>query len=364
MQMKYLVLLLTATTFLNNLVASEKTATPDPKIIPITTQQPEEKKVYPIAIIGAGAAGTMAVNRAVLNNIETLLFAGANRERRSGCGNWVRKVDNVPGLAGYERTVLELRNETLQQLAQTPLKQNLYVIEDSITSIKKEANYFKLIDGAGRIFFAKYVLMATGIMQEQPHIQDTIRPILKYANGQTVAYCTLCDGHRCFGKRTAVIGYSESAGETALKLQEMYQLESMTILTNGRRGEFSPELANKIKAKKIKVIEAPIQEVLGNAELKQLTGFELDTGAEVDAEIAFVALGIRPNNQLAKQIGAQLDDRGLVLTNTCGETSVPNLFVAGDLRANSLKQIYTAWQQAVECIQLINQRLRDNPQPK
>jgi thioredoxin reductase (NADPH) len=75
--------------------------------------------------------------------------------------------------------------------------------------------------------------------------------------------------------------------------------------------------------------------------------------------MAFVSLGIRPNNQLALQLDAQVDESGLVITDKNGETSVENLFVIGDLRSNSMKQIYTAWQQAVESVQLINRRMRE-----
>ncbi len=356
----YVILFLISTMSLHHVItAVETSGLSDPKEIPVTTKNPEEKKIYPIAIIGAGAAGTMAVKRAVLNNNEVLLFTGAKQARRCSRGNWVRKIDNIPGLGKYERPILELRNEVLQELTQSPLSHNLYVIEESVSFIEKDIDFFKLTDGTGRIYCAKYVVMATGIMDEQPRIQGSIDPILKYANGQTIAYCSLCDGHRSFGKKTVIIGHSESAANIALLLLEKYQLTSMTILTNGKIHEFTPELLKQIQNKNINILEAPIKEVLGNKEQKQLTGFVLENDHAVEADIGFIALGIRPNNQLALQIGAQVDESGLVITDLNGESSIPNLFIAGDLRANSMKQIYTAWQHAVDSIQLINQRIRE-----
>lgn len=328
--------------------------------IPVATKQPEEKKIYPVAIIGAGAAGTMAVERTVLNNNEVLLFTGAKQEQRRSRGNWVRKVDNVPGLAKYERTILQLRNEVLDQLTHSPLSQNLYVIEDSVYSLQKKDDCFELIDGHDRIYYANYVILATGMMDEQPHIQGTIRPILKYSNGQTAAYCALCDGHRSFAKKTVVIGYSESAANVALLLSERYQSKHMTILTNGYSPAFTSDQLVKLQCRNIAIIETPIAKIVGDEQLKQLSGFILESGDTVDAEFCFVALGIRPNNQLALQVGARVDDKGLVITDSNGESSIDNLFVAGDLRANSLKQIYTAWQTAVESVQVINQRIRSS----
>lgn len=336
-----------------------KTEVPDPKVIPVTTKAPDEKKVYPIAIIGAGAAGTMAAKRAVLNNHKVLLFTGARQEQRRSRGNWVRKVDNVPGLAKYKRTILELRNEVLQELVNSSLSPNLYVIQDSVTSLEKQGNLFKLADGSGHIYSVKYVVMATGIMDEQPKIQGSIRPILKYANAQTVAYCALCDGHRSFGKKTVVIGYSDAAASTALALLARYQMASITLLTNGNSLKVSPTLSKQLEEKNVRIVESPIKEILCDEGQKKLTGFLLENGKTVEAGMGFVALGVRPNNQLALQMGVEVNADGLVLTNLNGESSIPNLFVAGDLRADSMHQIYTAWQHAVDVVQLIDQRLRE-----
>lgn len=330
---------------------------PDPKIIPITTEQPQEGKKYPIAIIGAGAAGTMAANRGVLNNDEVLFFTGSKEIQKSSRGYWVRKVDNIPGLSKYERTLLELRNEVLDELSRSPLSHNLYVIEDSVCSIEKEDDFFKLFDGSGRTYYAKSVVLATGIMDVQPNIQGSIRPILKYANAQSAVYCALCDGHRCYAKKTVVIGHDQSAAETALLLSDKYQLKQLTIVTNGQKAEFSPLLIKKLEEKKISIKESPIMEILGDQ--KQLWGFKLESGETAEAEIAFIALGFRPNNQLALQLGAKINGRGLVITNSSNESSIRNLFVIGDLQADTMKQIYTAWQQAVEVMLLINCRLID-----
>lgn len=342
-----------------NMNAQDINKRPDPKIIPISTQQPTEQKIYPIGIIGAGAAGTMAINRSILNNQETLLFTGRPQERKKSCGNWVRKIENIPGLAKYERAILEMRNDTLKELAQSPTKHNLYVIEDSIFTIETQPSYFKLTDASGHTYFVQYVLLATGIMYEQPQIQGTIRPILKYANGRTVVYCPTCDGHRSYGKKTTVIGHSNSAASTALLLSQRYPLKNLTILTNGHKPEFSQEMLSQLQALQINIIENPITEIFGNAEQGQLSGFGFNTGHTIPSEIAFVSLGIRPNNQLALQLGAQVDSQGLVITNSICESSVPNLFVVGDLRANSPKQIYTAWQQAADTVLIINKRIRE-----
>jgi thioredoxin reductase (NADPH) len=63
-------------------------------------------------------------------------------------------------------------------------------------------------------------------------------------------------------------------------------------------------------------------------------------------------------NELAKMLGADLDQRGFVITDPKGKSSVNGLYVAGDLRANAKKQIYTAWDHAVDSADDINLHIR------
>lgn len=339
------------------LLTSCQVVQPVPETIQEMIPVRDENHVYPIVIIGSGAAGTMAVKRAILNNNEVLLFMGASQERRRSRGNWVKKVDNIPGLEQYARPILELRNETLADIYQGPFSQNLCTVEDSVVQIEKTGDLFKLTDGSGTVYYGKYVLLATGIMDEQPNIQGSIRPILDFSNGQTVAYCLVCDGHRCLNQNTVVIGYSESAATGAMLLAEKYHPPSLAIITNGNAPEFSENTLEKLKQNHIAIYTSSVLNVEGDRGIRQLQGFTLESGEFVSADMGFVMLGIRPNNQLALQLDAKVDSRGLVLTDSSGESSVSNLFIAGDLRSGSMKQIYTAWQHSVECMQQINARL-------
>lgn len=156
-------------------------------------------------------------------------------------------------------------------------------------------------------------------------------------------------------------GVSISAASVALILSEKYRPPEMTVLTNGKRPEFSVELLTRIRAAGIRIIESPIVKI--SDKKNQLSGFQLENGESVECEIGFVSLGIRPNNDLALLIGAQVDDTGLVITDSNGESSVPNLFIVGDLRSKSRKQIYTAWEHAVDSIQVITRRISDARNP-
>ena len=87
-------------------------------------------------------------------------------------------------------------------------------------------------------------------------------------------------------------------------------------------------------------------------------GISSQNGEIVETDFTFISLGMIVYNELAVSLGADVDKRGFVLTDEKGESSIPNLFVAGDLRANSMKQIYTTWNHAVESADKINGRIR------
>jgi thioredoxin reductase (NADPH) len=154
-----------------------------------------------------------------------------------------------------------------------------------------------------------------------------------------------------------IIGHEEEAAKAALLLAARYHPSKLTLLTNGKKGSFSQETLHLLQEKQIHIAEQPIEKILG-AKKGVLKGFELSSSKKIDADIGFVYLGVRPNNALALQLKAEIDNKGLVVTDEQGESSIPNMFVIGDLRSGSMKQIYTAWQHAVDVVQVIDRRIR------
>ena len=80
----------------------------------------------------------------------------------------------------------------------------------------------------------------------------------------------------------------------------------------------------------------------------------------IQVDMSFVSLGMIIYNELAKQLGADLDERGFVKGDESGLTSIDGLYVSGDLKANTRKQVYTAWDNAVSAATAINLILRTN----
>ena len=60
---------------------------------------------------------------------------------------------------------------------------------------------------------------------------------------------------------------------------------------------------------------------------------ELGSGRTVDAEMVILSIGVRPENQLAKEAGLELGPRGVVATNKHMQTSDPDIYAVGDAAA-------------------------------
>ena len=324
---------------------------------------------YEIAVIGAGAAGSMGVLRAVLNNRETILFKGSKQTAKRSRAMWVRKVVNMPLMFDKKMAITESVNETLKWIeSHEYFSQKLTSVADEVQSISKaEDGSFILTDSKMNSYKARFILLATGIMDVQPEIMGSIKPILPFANKGDVDYCIRCDGHKVINKIAATVGHNSTAAWVAVLLHERYNPPEMKIFTNGKSPEwFADEtLSRLIKLYKIKVIEGSILDIVADSE-KNMKAFKIAAPREGDpnahmeeaVEIAFPMLGQIAYNALAKQIGAELTDRGNVKTNEKGETNISGFYVAGDLREGKKYQIYTAWDTAVDSIDDMDLKLR------
>lgn len=322
------------------------------------------KKIYPVCVIGGGSAGIMAALRTVLNNDECLFFPGSPKDKKKSRALWVKKVENIPGLLKYDRGIEEPNNETIQWIEQSPYKNKLIHNKNTgVVTLKKIDNVFEIIDSKNQIHFANYVILCTGVMDVQPEIAGGIESIFNYANAQTVNYCLLCDGHHVLNKRVSIVGHSNSAAWAAIMLFERYSPLDMSIITHGKIPEFQKETQLLIDRYGIRIIQKTISQIQGREKGKFLDGFVFDDGQSIETDICFISLGMIVYNELAKQVGAELDERGFVKADESGLTSVRNFYVAGDLKANTKKQIYTAWDNAVNAANAINMKIRADKRP-
>ena len=319
-----------------------------------------ENKVYSVCVIGGGSAGVMAALRTVLNNDECLLFPGTPKNKKRSRAFWVSKVENMPAHFSFKKGIEDPNKEVISWIESSSFADKLiYKKNEGVESLEKKDDLFIIHSSKGDLYYCRFVILCTGIMDVQPEINGTIAPILPYANVQLADYCLRCDGHHSLNKNISIFGNGDGAAWVGIMLKERYDCPSVTILTNGEKvKDFSKEVKNLIQKYNIEIISERVTEVIGDHRGKSLDGYKIDTGEIIDTDFTIISLGMIVYNELAIQVGAELDSRGFVITNKYGESSTSGMFVAGDLRANAKKQIYTAWDHAVDSADKINSLIR------
>ncbi len=315
-------------------------------------------KIHDVAVIGGGSAGAMAALRVVLNNDECLFFPGSPKDKKRSRAFWVAKVENMPGHLQYKKGIEEPNRESLNWLAEGPFKEK-FIWKKNIGVIsltKNDDGTFTLIDSKNETYQARYVILCTGVMDVQPIINGTIETIYPYANIQLADYCLRCDGHHVLNKKVAIFGHNSSAVWVGIMLYERYK-SPITILTNGEVPVFDEEVTTLMKRYNFSVVTDSVTEIIGTPKENILNAF-ICGDKKVEVDFAFISLGMIVYNELAKMVNANLDQRGFVTTDNKGKSSVEGLYVAGDLRANMKKQIYSAWDMAVDSADEINTLIR------
>lgn len=319
-----------------------------------------------VAVIGGGSAGIMAALRVVLNNNKCLLFPGAADDKKASRAMWVKKIENMPAHFNYKRGIEEPNAEVLKWISESDFSQNLRNFENTgIKKIKKLANgKFELHDSAGDSHEVEFVVLCTGVMDVQPLFGGSIEPIFPFANAQLIDYCLRCDGHHILNKSTAVIGHTTSAAWVSIMLYERYRPPSMHLLSHGEKFEYDETTREIMDMYGIQRHQSTILKLHGDAKENRFEGFTLENGSRLSVNMGFISLGMIVYNDLAKQVNAAVDARGFVVADNSGLTNVAGFYVAGDVMAGVKKQVYTAWDTAVNAADAINMRIRSSDREK
>ena len=183
---------------------------------------------------------------------------------------------------------------------------------------------------------ARTIIIATGASARHIGLPSE----LKYL-GMGVSSCATCDGPLCKGKVVAVVGDSDAACNEALYLSG---LASKVYLITKREGLRAVKAdADRVAAdERIEVLTGTVlMEVLGDG--YGVTGIRLERSGKVfDIEVfgLFVAIGRTPQTGLFKG-QLELDGKGRIVSDGV-KTSVPGVFVAGDVRTTDFPQAVTA----------------------
>ena len=278
-----------------------------------------------IVIIGAGPAGISAALYAARGNMNPLVI-------NNGIGA-LEKAEKIENYYGLEQPLSgkELYERGISQAEALGVR----ILDAEVLGISG-FDTFTVKTTAGD-FDTVSVILATGGKRSAPKI-----PGLKEFEGRGVSYCAVCDAFFYRGKEVAVVGNGEFALHEAEELRNVTQ--DVTIYTDGKEPEFSREHPIAVNTMKIQAIEGD-ERVSGIRLKSDVSMQEAGTGADSEApensfypaDGVFVALGTAGSTEIARQMGAEITDKGNIKTDEEMATTIPGLFAAGDCTGGLLQ---------------------------
>jgi len=283
-----------------------------------------EKDPFDVLIIGGGPAGATAAIYAARKGIRT----GIVTDRFGGQVLDTAGIENFTSINHTEGTELAARME--EHVREYDV--DIMVSQRAKRIEKKELIEVELENGG--ILKAKTIIIATGARWREIGV-----PGEKEFRKKGVTNCPHCDGPLFAGKNVAVIGGGNSGIEAAIDLAGI--CKHVTVL------EFLPELkADSVLQDRLRSL--PNVTVITNAETKEITGtdrvngltyIDRKTGGEhhIDVDGVFVQIGLVPNTSWLE--GTVEMERGEIIVDERGATSMPGVFAAGDCTNTPYKQI-------------------------
>lgn len=289
----------------------------------------DPKGPWDVIIIGSGPSGLTAAIYTTRGALSTLILGG---EKWGGQLMLTTQVDNFPGFPEGilgPKLMGEIRAQAEKFGAEFQGK--------NVTGIDVTKKPFEVKAG-DETYFGRSIIISTGAETkwlDAPGVSKLI--------GRGISSCAPCDAPFFKEKKVAVVGGGDSAMEEALTLTK-YATE-VTIIH--RRDEFRASAAMQEEVKKnpkIKIMwNKEVAEAKGDVKLESLILKDTKTGetSDIPFDGLFVAIGHSPST-VPFQGKINLDEKGYVKAEGRTKTSVPGVFVSGDVEDTTYKQAITA----------------------
>jgi thioredoxin reductase (NADPH) len=334
-------------------------------------------EMYELAVIGGGPAGLAAAVYGASEGLRTVLIEETTTGGQAGRSSRIENYLGFPtGVSGAELTTSARRQaERFGAEVITTRKAVRLHAGDSGT-----ARTIEFEDGSS--IGAQAVILATGVEYRQLQVtgcwDDPDSPDCNYV-GRGVFYgASVSESSECKGEDVYIVGGANSAGQAAMFMSRA--AKSVTLLVRG------PSLEASMSYYLIKQIErndnitvrtcTEVVDTLGEDDhLTGLVLFNKQRGEKetVGADRLCCFIGATPRTKWLDGVVAR-DDLGFILTgpdlqDVCGwtldrpphhlETSVPGVFVAGDVRAESAKRVAAAVGEGSMAVMLVHRYLAE-----
>lgn len=328
-----------------------------------------ERPFYDLVIVGAGPAGLGAAVYGASEGLHTLLIEKAAPGGQAVTSARIENYLGFPvGLSGADlarRAVAQARRFGAEILS-----------PQEAVQIRREDPYRVVTLADGREVSCHALLIATGVDYCRLEV-----PGIDALTGAGVYYgATMSEAPAYKGQDILIVGAGNSAGQAAMHYSKYAR--SITLLVRGPNPgrSMSRYLVDQLKTRdNITVrVQTQLAEACGDGHLESVVIEDLDSGTtqRIRADAVFIFIGARPQTQWLQEF-LECNEHGFIL---CGpylprdsrgrprgwpldrdphifETSVPGIFVVGDVRHGSVKRVATAVGEGAMVIQMVHQYL-------
>ncbi len=285
--------------------------------------------MYDIIVIGGGAAGMTSALYALRNGKTVLVLES---ESLGGQIATSPRLENYPSIKAISGEAFA--DNLFEQITSMGAD---FEIEKAV-SIDKKADETFSVSTEYNEYTAKSVIIAAGVKHKKLRTKSNRDDLV----GKGVYYCAICDGAFYKGQEVAVIGDANTALQYCLLLSSYCKKVYVYTLFDKFLGDKSLIKAVTAKENIEWRPETSVTDFVGNDKLTAIEYKDKDGNILThDLPAVFVAIGQVPDNKAFENL-VDLDANGYIISDETCKTKTEGLFVAGDCRTKTVRQVVTA----------------------
>jgi thioredoxin reductase (NADPH) len=319
---------------------------------------------YDLVVVGGGPAGLAAAVYGASEGLKTVMV---EREAPGGQAGQSSRIENYLGFpAGLSGS--DLARRATDQARR--LGAELLTVQEAIGLRAEGAARLVELSGGG-VLSASCVLVASGVSYRQLDA-----PGFAELTGAGIYYgAAMTEARACAEQHIVVIGGANSAGQAAVYFSGYAATVTMLVRGESLERSMSHYLIEQIAALgnvEVRTGSSATAAIEEDGRLRRLRVTGPGGDEELEADACFVFIGAAPRTDWLEGVLAR-DERGFILAGRDAqangwplqrepyllETTVPGVFVAGDVRARSIKRVASAVGEGSMAVSLIHEYLVD-----